>query len=130
VIGTSRLSRIALAAWTALVLLFLFVPIAIIVVYAFNSSNVQSWPLPGLSTKWFSSTWHNAEMRQALWLSVARGADLDGDRTRARLDGRIRGASLPLLRARSDLLPAGAADRAAGNHHRHGAQLLHQLQRA
>jgi putative spermidine/putrescine transport system permease protein len=73
VIGTSRLSRIALAAWTALVLLFLFVPIAIIVVYAFNSSNVQSWPLPGLSTKWFSSTWHNAEMRQALWLSVRAG---------------------------------------------------------
>jgi putative spermidine/putrescine transport system permease protein len=73
VIGTSRLSRIALAAWTALVLLFLFVPIAIIVVYAFNSSNVQSWPLPGLSTKWFSSTWHNAEMRHAFWLSVRAG---------------------------------------------------------
>ncbi|MEA2152831.1 MAG: putative spermidine/putrescine transport system permease protein [Solirubrobacteraceae bacterium] len=72
-IGTSRLSRIALAAWTALVLLFLFVPIAIIVVYAFNSSNVQSWPLPGLSTKWFSSTWHNAEMRHAFWLSVRAG---------------------------------------------------------
>jgi putative spermidine/putrescine transport system permease protein len=73
VIGSSRLSRIALAAWTALVLLFLFVPIAIIVLYAFNSSNVQSWPLPGLSTKWFSSTWHNEEMRHALWLSVRAG---------------------------------------------------------
>jgi putative spermidine/putrescine transport system permease protein len=73
VIGSSRLSRVAFAVWTALVLLFLFVPIAIIVVYAFNSSNVQSWPLPGLSTKWFSSTWHNAEMRHAFWLSVRAG---------------------------------------------------------
>src|SRR4029077_2635131 len=73
VIGTSRYSRLALAVWTVLILLFLFVPIAIIILYAFNPSNVQSWPLPGLSTRWFSSTWHNAEMRHALWLSVRAG---------------------------------------------------------
>ena len=59
--------------WTVLIMLFLFVPIALIVVYAFNPSNVQSWPLPGLSTKWFSSTFHNAEMRSAFWLSVRAG---------------------------------------------------------
>ena len=45
-------------------------PILLIVVYAFNPSNIQSWPLSGLSTKWFSSAWHNEAMRQALWLSV------------------------------------------------------------
>jgi putative spermidine/putrescine transport system permease protein len=73
VISSSRWSRIALGVWTALIMLFLFFPIAIIILYAFNSSNVQSWPLPGLSTKWFSSTWHNAEMRHALWLSVRAG---------------------------------------------------------
>jgi putative spermidine/putrescine transport system permease protein len=73
VIGTSRLSRVAFAVWTALIMLFLFVPIAIIIVYAFNPSNVQSWPLHGLSTKWFTSTWHNAEMRHAFWLSVRAG---------------------------------------------------------
>jgi putative spermidine/putrescine transport system permease protein len=73
VIGTSRLSRVALAVCTALIMLFLFFPIAIIMLYAFNPSNVQSWPLSGLSTRWFSSTWHNAEMRQALWLSLRAG---------------------------------------------------------
>jgi len=73
VIGTSRTGRIAFAVWTVLILLFLFVPIALIVVYAFNASNVQSWPLPGLSTKWFSSTFHNAEMRSAFWLSIRAG---------------------------------------------------------
>ena len=72
-IGTSRIGRIAFAVWTVLILLFLFVPIALIVVYAFNASNVQSWPLPGLSTKWFSSTFHNAEMRSAFWLSIRAG---------------------------------------------------------
>jgi putative spermidine/putrescine transport system permease protein len=72
-VSSGRFTRVALAVWTALIMLFLFFPIAIIVLYAFNSSNVQSWPLPGLSTRWFSSTWHNAEVRQALWLSVRAG---------------------------------------------------------
>ena len=72
-IGAGRWSRVAFAVWTALIMLFLFFPIAIIILYAFNSSNVQSWPLPGLSTRWFSSTWQNTEVRQALWLSVRAG---------------------------------------------------------
>jgi putative spermidine/putrescine transport system permease protein len=73
VIGTSRFSRLAFAVWTVLIMLFLFVPIALIFLYAFNPSNIQSWPLEGLSTKWFSSTWHDEEMRHALWLSVRAG---------------------------------------------------------
>jgi putative spermidine/putrescine transport system permease protein len=73
VIGTGRVTRIALILWTIGVLLFLFIPIALIFLYAFNPSNVQSWPLSGLSTKWFSSTWHNEEMRHALLLSVRAG---------------------------------------------------------
>jgi putative spermidine/putrescine transport system permease protein len=70
VIGSGRLSRVLFTVWAVLILLFLFVPIGIIMLYAFNPSNVQSWPLEGLSTKWFSPTFHNQEMRQALWLSV------------------------------------------------------------
>ena len=69
-IGASRTSRIAHAVWAALIMLFLFFPIAIIILYAFNPSNVQSWPLDGLSTKWFASTFHNQDMRDAFWLSI------------------------------------------------------------
>jgi putative spermidine/putrescine transport system permease protein len=73
VIFSSRFARVGLYVWAVLIMLFLFIPIALIVVYAFNSSNVQSWPLPGLSTRWFSSTWNNHEVRNALWLSVRAG---------------------------------------------------------
>jgi len=73
VIGSSRWGKIALGVWAALLMLFLFFPIVIIMLYAFNPSNVQSWPLEGLSTRWFAPTWHNAEMRHALWLSVRAG---------------------------------------------------------
>jgi putative spermidine/putrescine transport system permease protein len=70
---TGRGTNIALRVWTTLILLFLFIPIALIIVYAFNPSNIQSWPLKGLSTKWFSSTFNNPDMRSALWLSVKAG---------------------------------------------------------
>ena len=63
-------TRLFLGVWSALIVVFLLAPIALIVLYAFNPSNVQSWPLPGLSTKWFSQTFHNEDMRDALWLSV------------------------------------------------------------
>jgi putative spermidine/putrescine transport system permease protein len=66
----TRAARIGLWTWMLLVVLFLYAPIAIIVVYAFNESNVQSWPISGFSTKWFSSTWHNEEVRDALVLSL------------------------------------------------------------
>ena len=49
------------------------IPLAIMAVYAFNSSNIQSWPIPGFSTKWFTPAWHDEEMRTALWLSLRAG---------------------------------------------------------
>src|SRR5579862_5549400 len=70
----SRNTAIALRIWAALVLAFLYVPIALICVYAFNSSNVESWPIAGFTTKWFSSAIHNGDMQQSLWLSLKAGA--------------------------------------------------------
>jgi len=50
-------TRMLLRLWVALILAFLFTPIVLIFVYAFNTSNIQSWPIPGFTTKWFASTW-------------------------------------------------------------------------
>ena len=66
----TRATRFGLWTWTVLVVLFLYAPIGIIVLYAFNSSNIQSWPIAGFSMKWFSSTWQNEEVREALVLSL------------------------------------------------------------
>jgi putative spermidine/putrescine transport system permease protein len=70
----SRVTRILLRAWAVAVLLFLFVPIATIGLYAFNKSNVQSWPIAGLSTKWLSVAWNDSQVRSALVLSLKAGA--------------------------------------------------------
>jgi putative spermidine/putrescine transport system permease protein len=68
-----RWTRILLRVWVVLVLLFLFVPIATICLYAFNKSNVQSWPIKGLSTKWVSVAWKDSQVRSALVLSLKAG---------------------------------------------------------
>jgi len=67
-----RGTRVALGIWTALVVLFLWIPLALIAVYAFNKSNVQSWPIPAFSTHWFHAAW-TSEVRTSLWLSVRVG---------------------------------------------------------
>jgi putative spermidine/putrescine transport system permease protein len=68
-----RSTRIGLAIWALLVTAFLWVPLLLILVYAFNRSNVQSWPIPGFTTKWFRVAWEAQEVRDAVWLSVRAG---------------------------------------------------------
>ena len=69
----TRATRIGLTVWTGLVVLFLWIPLVLIGVYAFNASNIQSWPIPGWTTHWFSDAWHDPDVRSSLWLSVKVG---------------------------------------------------------
>jgi putative spermidine/putrescine transport system permease protein len=66
-------ARFALRLWVVLILLFLFLPLALIPLYAFNSSNIESWPLPGLTTKWFTTTWNDPEVQTGFALSLRAG---------------------------------------------------------
>jgi putative spermidine/putrescine transport system permease protein len=55
-------------------ILFLHIPLAFIVLYAF-STDAKSFvfPLPGLTTKWFAVAWERADIHQALALSLKVG---------------------------------------------------------
>jgi putative spermidine/putrescine transport system permease protein len=74
----TRATRIGLGAWSVLVILFLWIPLVIIAIYAFNKSNVQSWPIPGWTLHWFRIAWDNPDARNALVLSVKVGAATTG----------------------------------------------------
>jgi putative spermidine/putrescine transport system permease protein len=65
-----RFSRAGLGLWRVLVVLFLWFPRAVILVYAFNTSNIQSWPIPGFTLRWFRVAWDDPEARAALLLSL------------------------------------------------------------
>jgi putative spermidine/putrescine transport system permease protein len=67
---TGRGARISFAVWSALVIAFLWIPLLIIGLYAFNGSSIQGWPITSWTLHWFSVTWHNQEARDAFWLSV------------------------------------------------------------
>jgi putrescine transport system permease protein len=50
-------------------LAFLYLPIAILVIYSFNASRlVTVWG--GWSTRWYVALWHDAAMRDAAWTSL------------------------------------------------------------
>jgi putative spermidine/putrescine transport system permease protein len=65
-----RSTRIGLAIWTALVVAFLWFPLVLIGIYAFNKSNVQSWPIPGWTFHWFHVAWSDPDVRDSLKLSA------------------------------------------------------------
>jgi putative spermidine/putrescine transport system permease protein len=69
----TRATRIGLGIATVLVLAFLWIPLLIIMLYAFNSSNIQSWPIPGYTLHWFGEAWRDPDVRSSLWLSVKVG---------------------------------------------------------
>jgi putative spermidine/putrescine transport system permease protein len=66
-------SKWVLRLGTAVTLLFLYVPLIVIALYAFNSTRVQKWPPAGLTFDWFSKAFDNPGVRDALWTSVRAG---------------------------------------------------------
>jgi putative spermidine/putrescine transport system permease protein len=74
----SRTARLLLRIGTVITLVFMYVPLAVIALYAFNERRTLKWPIPGLSTTWFEKAFNNPGVREALWTSLkaATGATL------------------------------------------------------
>ena len=74
----SRWVRIGLRAMTVLALAFIYLPLLILAIYAFNDSRSQVWPPPGFSLRWFGEAIGNGRVIDAFITSVlaAAGATL------------------------------------------------------
>jgi putative spermidine/putrescine transport system permease protein len=66
----SRITRVLLRLGAAATLSFIYFPLVVIAVYAFNENISQTWPIEHYTTKWFSVAWDNPDVRDALVLSV------------------------------------------------------------
>jgi putative spermidine/putrescine transport system permease protein len=62
-----------LKAWSALVLLFLLGPIAIIVIVSFDGSSALLFPPPDWTIRWYSRFLGGEAWRASLWVSVQVG---------------------------------------------------------
>jgi putative spermidine/putrescine transport system permease protein len=71
-----RVGRIALRITTLMVLAFVYIPIALIFVYSFNSASNAAWPPAGFTLHWWGEALRNTGLQQAFVtsLSVALGA--------------------------------------------------------
>jgi len=67
------MGRFGLRLATLLGLAFLYIPIAVIVLYAFNAQRIQAWPIAEYSTEWFGIAFDNPSVRDALALSIEVG---------------------------------------------------------
>jgi putative spermidine/putrescine transport system permease protein len=63
-------SRRLLGLAAAGVLVFLYLPIATIALYAFNADRSQTWPITAFTTHWFGDALGNEAVRGALILSL------------------------------------------------------------
>jgi putative spermidine/putrescine transport system permease protein len=66
----SRRSQILLRGGVGIALAFIYIPLIVIAIYAFNASAILHWPPTGLTTDWFSKAFHDTAARDALWTSV------------------------------------------------------------
>jgi putative spermidine/putrescine transport system permease protein len=69
----SRGTRILLRVATLAVLSFIYLPLVVIGIYAFNASTNQAWPLPGFSLQWFERAFEQSGVRDALFTSIRAG---------------------------------------------------------
>lgn len=57
--------RVALRVMSGLVMGFLYLPLVILAIYAFNESRLMAWPPPGLTLHWFGEAAANPAIRAA-----------------------------------------------------------------
>jgi len=74
----SHYTRNLLRVGVGITLAFIYIPLIVIAIYAFNGGNSLAWPPPDLTTKWFGEAINNTGARDALWTSIRVGAVATG----------------------------------------------------
>ena len=70
----SRTTRNLLRGGVFITLAFIYIPLIVIAIYAFNGGNSLEWPPPNLTTEWFGQAIDNSGARDALVTSLKVGA--------------------------------------------------------
>jgi putative spermidine/putrescine transport system permease protein len=68
--ATGRLARAAVG----ITLAFIYIPLIVIAIYAFNKGITLKWPPESLSTKWFGEAFHSQDVKDAFVNSLKVGA--------------------------------------------------------
>jgi spermidine/putrescine transport system permease protein len=69
-VAVSPLGARLLRSFFALVVVFLYAPIVILLIFSFNNSDVPTFPLSGFTLHWYHDFLVNGDLRAALWTSA------------------------------------------------------------
>jgi len=69
----SKRARALLGVAVALGLAFIYIPLLVIAVQAFNASKILKWPPPGFTFEWFEKAFESESAREALLTSIEAG---------------------------------------------------------
>jgi spermidine/putrescine transport system permease protein len=78
--GAKRIAASMVSGWslirafTVLVYLFMFLPVGVVVLLAFNANQFGSFPMEGFSFRWFVELWNNDAIVRAFKTTVLLGA--------------------------------------------------------
>ncbi len=62
----SRFARFLIRFGAIFAMLFLYLPLVIVVLYAFNNSVGQKWPITSFTTKYFGLAWRSEDLRTSI----------------------------------------------------------------
>ena len=75
--AAGRVGKVLLSGYFVFMVIFLYVPLVVLVVFAFNDAYIPSLPFSGFTTKWFSAAFDNIDLTGALkrsaWLALVNG---------------------------------------------------------
>jgi spermidine/putrescine transport system permease protein len=73
-VALSRNARRVLRTFFGLLVVFLYAPIAILLIFSFNDSELPAFPLSGFTLQWYRQFVHNPDLRAALGTSAVIAA--------------------------------------------------------
>ncbi|HZO95738.1 MAG TPA: ABC transporter permease [Gaiellaceae bacterium] len=91
----ARLVRTLLGGWAALVYVFLFAPIVLLVLFSFNANRYGTFPFTGWTTDWYGQVFGDYQIRDALTTTLQVAAEVTAIST---VVGTA--AAFPLVRSR------------------------------
>jgi spermidine/putrescine transport system permease protein len=75
--AVGRLGKVVLGSYFGLMVVFLYVPLVVLVIFAFNDAFIPTLPFSGFTTKWFHAAFENTDLTGALkrsaWLALLNG---------------------------------------------------------
>ena len=117
----SPLTKLALRIATGVTLAFMYIPLGIIALCAFNERRSLTWPIPGLTFRWFEKAIENPGVRDAVCTSLKAGL---GATAVALVLGTLASIAVSRYRffGRETVVPGHPPNRASGNRDRDGVE--------